>query len=160
MSFDSRTGKSVLTLAHSMLINTGCCSHMQSVVMTDMHTLSGSMLDDTQSSCSKKQLPNEHDQSRLLSAVSILLLSPWVDDDQMGRRCACCCFNPLLSLCWHDGGSGRLVLVQSVSCACCIWQQRAMSPRPTSSSLLSFSCFWALSAASACSQMVLHEIQY
>ena len=53
-----------------------------------MNSLAERMLSDWQSSSSNGQLPDEHFQALLLRAVSTLLLNPWVDDDQTGRRCA------------------------------------------------------------------------
>ena len=53
-----------------------------------MYSLANRMLADWHSSSSNGQLPDEHFQTLLLRAVSILLLNPWVDDDQTGRRCA------------------------------------------------------------------------
>ena len=31
--------------------------------------------------------PDQHYQALLLRAISIILLNPWIDDDQTGRRC-------------------------------------------------------------------------
>ena len=51
-----------------------------------MYSLADRMLANWQTSSSNGQLPDEHFQALLLRAVSILLLNPWVDDDQTGRR--------------------------------------------------------------------------
>ncbi|KAL3161776.1 hypothetical protein ABBQ38_008870 [Trebouxia sp. C0009 RCD-2024] len=61
-------------------------SGMQADMLKEMHSLSDRMLASWQSSSSNGQLPDEHFQALLLRAVSILLLNPWVDDDQVGRR--------------------------------------------------------------------------
>ena len=53
-----------------------------------MYSLADCMLLNWQMSSSNGQLPDEHFQALLLRAVSILLLNPWVDDDQNGRRYA------------------------------------------------------------------------
>ena len=65
------------------------CSGIQADVLTDMCSLAERMLLSWQASSSNGQLPDEHFQALLLRAVSILLLNPWVDDDQAGRRYAC-----------------------------------------------------------------------
>lgn len=70
------------------------CSGMQADMLQEMHSLSDRMLASWQSSSSNGQMPDEHFQALLLRAVGILLLNPCVDDDQVGRRCACC-FSPL-----------------------------------------------------------------
>ncbi len=31
--------------------------------------------------------PDQHYQALLLRAISVILLNPWIDDDQTGRRC-------------------------------------------------------------------------
>ena len=61
---------------------------MQANTLNEMHSLSDHMLASWQSD-SNGQVPDEHFQALLLRAVGILLLNPWVDDDQVGRRCAC-----------------------------------------------------------------------
>ncbi len=42
--------------------------------------------------------PDQHYQALLLRAISIVLLNPWIDDDQTGRRC----FSPLPCLLSHN----------------------------------------------------------
>ena len=42
--------------------------------------------------------PDQHYQALLLRAISIILLNPWIDDDQTGRRCLL----PLLCLFSHN----------------------------------------------------------
>ena len=89
------------------------CSCVQADVLADMYSLGERMLanwqsssnsgqadwqSNRQSSSHSGQVPDEHFQALLLRAVSILLLNPWVDDDQTGRRHArhlnaCCCQN-------------------------------------------------------------------
>ena len=43
-------------------------------------------LADWQACGGNQDLPDEHYQSTVLWAVSILLLNPWLDNDQTGRR--------------------------------------------------------------------------
>ena len=45
------------------------------------HTLA-----DWQASSAGDAAPDEHYQAMVLQAVSIMLLNPWLDDDQTGRR--------------------------------------------------------------------------
>ena len=65
-----------------------CCSKVQAHVLSSMHSLTDDMLVEWHSASSKDQQPDEHYQGLLLRAVSIILLNPWVDDDQTGRRYA------------------------------------------------------------------------
>ncbi len=61
------------------------CSAVQGDVLTAMHSLVHDALvawpaDDDEP-------PDQHYQALLLRAISIILLNPWIDDDQTGRRC-------------------------------------------------------------------------
>ena len=71
------------------------CSNVQAHVLSDMFSLTDHMLADWRSGSSTSQQPDEHYQALLLRAVSIILLNPWVDDDQTGRRCNCCALSQL-----------------------------------------------------------------
>lgn len=61
-------------------------STVQAEVLSDMSSLTDHMLAGWRSGSSTAQQPDEHYQALLLRAVSIILLNPWVDDDQIGRR--------------------------------------------------------------------------
>ena len=74
------------------------CSCVQADVLADMYSLADRMQADWHFNGNSWQIPDEHFQALLLRAVSILLLNPWVDDDQIGRRCARC---PHTLCCWN-----------------------------------------------------------
>lgn len=59
------------------------CSDLQSELLSEMSMLVQHSLADWQA-CSGP--PDEHYQSTMLWALSILLLNPWLDNDQTGRR--------------------------------------------------------------------------
>ncbi len=69
------------------------CSAVQGDVLTAMHSLVDHALvawpaDDDEP-------PDQHYQALLLRAISIILLNPWIDDDQTGRRCLSLCLTCL-----------------------------------------------------------------
>ena len=63
------------------------CSDIQGDVLTAMYSLVDHALADWPAD--KDNPPDQHYQTLLLRAISIILLNPWVDDDQTGRRCGC-----------------------------------------------------------------------
>ena len=62
------------------------CSDLQSELLSEMSMLVQHSLADWQACGGNQDLPDEHYQSTVLWAVSILLLNPWLDNDQTGRR--------------------------------------------------------------------------
>ena len=64
------------------------CSDIQGDVLTAMYSLVDHTLADWPAD--KDKAPDQHYQTLLLRAVSIILLNPWIDDDQTGRRSALC----------------------------------------------------------------------
>lgn len=63
------------------------CSDIQGDVLTAMYSLVDHTLADWPAD--KDKPPDQHYQMLLLRAISIILLNPWIDDDQIGRRCIC-----------------------------------------------------------------------
>lgn len=51
-----------------------------------MYNLAEQTTADWQSAVDNHKPPDQHYQALLLRAISIILLNPWVDDDQTGRR--------------------------------------------------------------------------
>ena len=54
-----------------------------------MYNLTEQMSADWQSTVDNHEIPDQNYQALLLQAISIILLNPWVDDDQTGRRLVC-----------------------------------------------------------------------
>ena len=61
------------------------CSAVQGDVLTAMHSLVHCAL--VAWTAEDDATPDQHYQALLLRAISIVLLNPWIDDDQTGRRC-------------------------------------------------------------------------
>ena len=72
------------------------CSAVQGDVLTAMHSLVDHALVAWPSD--DDEPPDQHYQALLLRAISIILLNPWIDDDQTGRRC----LSPLPYLSSHN----------------------------------------------------------
>ena len=64
------------------------CSDIHEDVLTAMYSLVEHTLADWPAD--KDKPPDQHYQMLLLRAISIILLNPWIDDDQTGRRSALC----------------------------------------------------------------------
>jgi len=64
-----------------------CCSDVQGDVLTAMYSLADHTLADWQSN--KDRLSDQHYHALLVRATGIILLNPWVEDDQSGRRWVC-----------------------------------------------------------------------
>lgn len=61
-------------------------SDIQRDVLTAMYNLTEQMSADWKSAVDNHEPPDQNYQALLLQAISIILLNPWVDDDQTGRR--------------------------------------------------------------------------
>lgn len=62
------------------------CSDLQSELLSEMCMLVQHSVADWQALGGNSDAPDEHYQLMVLCAMSVMLLNPWLDDDQTGRR--------------------------------------------------------------------------